>query len=688
MKTRAPWLLVGIGLMLIVPTVWLGVRNGTLPRDPFIMIAIITLIGWAVVGAVLASKNPGNPIGWLMIAFGLGFLVGGFSSEWSTYAYTTNPGALPLREFWAWLSNWWFFVIVTPIPLLLLLYPTGRVRSKRWKPLLWAVVGLGAVATLASMLKPGHLDIGVSVGIENPTGVEALRGVADAVLTVVGILYIVVAIPVCVVAVVVRFRGSSGEERQQMHWLAYVTAVGGVAFTVGALSGIGLDENESNPVNTVAFFMVLIATGLGIPAAIGVALLKYRLWDLDVVLKKTLVAAILVVLIAGASLLGLVLLSAIALDVSAPALVVGLAIGALGWPLLRLARRVADRLVYGGRATPYEILTGFSGRMAESYSTDDILPSMASIVGAGTGAETVTIWLLVGGELRPAAGWPGRTSADESRPTAALFDFEPETFEVRHQGELLGAITVRMPANDPMNSSKERLIRDLASQAGLVLRNVRLIEELRQSRRRIVAAVDEGRRRLERNIHDGAQQQLVALSVKIRLADSMVDRDPERAHELLAQLQAETTDALENLRDLARGIYPPLLQDEGLAAALTAQARRSPIPVRVSPNGIGRYSQDVEATVYFCVLEALSNVTKYANALGVDVELRREDDALAFEVRDDGVGFDRAAATHGTGLQGMMDRVEAIGGRLDVRSAPGAGTIVVGRVPVGAREER
>jgi signal transduction histidine kinase len=312
---------------------------------------------------------------------------------------------------------------------------------------------------------------------------------------------------------------------------------------------------------------------------------------------------------------------------------------------------------------------------------------LASILGAGAGAEAVTIWLLVGGELRPAAGWPEAIRADEPRPMPALIDADPNAFEVRHQGELLGAITVRMPPNDPMNPSKERLIRDLTSQAGLVLRNVRLIEELRQSRRRIVAAVDEGRRKLERNIHDGAQQQLVALSVKMRLADQMIERDPAKAHDLLAQLQGETTDALENLRDLARGIYPPLLVDEGLTAALEAQARRSPVPVRVSPNGIGRYPQEIEATVYFCVLEALNNVAKYANASAVNVELRREDDALAFEVRDDGVGFDPAAAAHGTGLQGMTDRLEAVGGRLDVRSISGAGTRVIGRVPIGARNE-
>jgi signal transduction histidine kinase len=233
-----------------------------------------------------------------------------------------------------------------------------------------------------------------------------------------------------------------------------------------------------------------------------------------------------------------------------------------------------------------------------------------------------------------------------------------------------------------MDPSKDRLIRDLAAQVGLVLRNVRLIEELRESRRRIVAAVDEGRRRLERNIHDGAQQQLVALAVKIRLADAMVERDPAKARELLGQLQTETTDTLEDLRDLARGIYPPLLADEGLAAALEAQARRSPVPVHVSPDSIGRYSEEVEATIYFCCLEALQNVAKYASASAVEIELRQRDGLVAFEVRDDGVGFDTASAHRGTGLQGMADRVEAIGGTLQIRSTPGAGTSVSGRVPV------
>jgi signal transduction histidine kinase len=289
----------------------------------------------------------------------------------------------------------------------------------------------------------------------------------------------------------------------------------------------------------------------------------------------------------------------------------------------------------------------------------------------------------VGSELRPEASWP----TDEPAPSPlrlpgdGLPEFPGETgFEVRHHDELLGALTVAMPPADPMNPAKAKLVADLAAQAGLVLRNVRLIEELRDSRRRLVAAQDEERRRLERNIHDGAQQQLVALAIKLGLAESLVDRDPAKARELMSALRTESSEALENLRDLAGGIYPPLLADQGLAAALTAQARKSPIAVTVESDGIGRYPQDVEATVYFCTLEALQNVAKYADATRVIVRLAVSDGLLTFEVADDGKGFDPAATGYGTGLQGIADRLDSIGGSLAIRSAPGAGTTLTGQI--------
>ena len=258
-----------------------------------------------------------------------------------------------------------------------------------------------------------------------------------------------------------------------------------------------------------------------------------------------------------------------------------------------------------------------------------------------------------------------------------------EVVEVRQQGELLGALTVTMPASEPFDVSKSALVSDLAAQAGLLLRNVRLLEDLRASRQRLVKAQDEERRRLERNIHDGVQQQLVALNVQLGLLARTAERDPAAAARSATELQAQATSTLEDLRDLARGIYPPLLADQGLAAALEAQARKAVVATTVDADGLGRYPQEVEAAVYFSVLEAMNNVAKYAGASRTRIELAQRNGALEFAVRDDGRGFDAASTARGTGLHGIADRLAAIGGEVAIESAPGNGTTIRGSIAVG-----
>jgi signal transduction histidine kinase len=265
-------------------------------------------------------------------------------------------------------------------------------------------------------------------------------------------------------------------------------------------------------------------------------------------------------------------------------------------------------------------------------------------------------------------------------------------FPVQDRGELLGALAVTKPPGEPLTPAEEKLLRDLAAQAGLVLRNVRLTSELRlrlqelaASRKRLVTAQDEERRRLERDIHDGAQQQLVALAIRLRLAEGLVGRDPDRARTMLGELSKETTDAMENLRDLARGIYPPLLADQGLRAALEAQARKAALPVTLELDGVRRYPQEVEAAVYFSCLEALQNVAKYAEAGRVELRLEEGEGQLIFAVRDDGRGFDPAATPKGSGLTNIADRLAALGGGVEVRSRPGEGTEVRGRIPIDSR---
>jgi signal transduction histidine kinase len=273
-----------------------------------------------------------------------------------------------------------------------------------------------------------------------------------------------------------------------------------------------------------------------------------------------------------------------------------------------------------------------------------------------------------------------------SGDTLPAFADETLALPVRHQGEILGALSLTKPPNENVSPVEQKLVNDLAAQAGLILRNSRLIEDLRASRQRLVAAQDEERRRLERNLHDGAQQQLVALAVQARMAESLAGIDPDRERELLRQVQQGVKDALEDLRDLARGIYPPLLADQGLQAALEAQARKVSMPVSVETDGIGRYPQEFEATVYFCVLEALQNASKYADASEVSVRVWRDDADLSFAVVDDGRGFDRGTTTLGTGMRNMADRLAAVGGSLEVWSQPGGGTTVSGRIPIPSVE--
>jgi signal transduction histidine kinase len=308
---------------------------------------------------------------------------------------------------------------------------------------------------------------------------------------------------------------------------------------------------------------------------------------------------------------------------------------------------------------------------------------MAHIVAAGTGAERVVVWLRIDDELRPEAASDGGPHAGPLPVDGHELPLLPDadlSVPVMQQGELLGAISVRMPKAEPLRPAGAQLVADVASQAGLVLSNVGLVEDLRASRQRLVTAQDEARRRLERNLHDGAQQDLVALGIKLRLADMTVE-DPAQTRQILGELKADAAGALANLRDLARGIYPPLLADLGLAAALGAQASKSPLPVTVEADGIGRLGQDTEAAVYFCCLEALQNTAKYAHATQAQICLQAQKETLRFTVTDDGTGYDARHTLMGSGQRNMSDRLAALGGRLDVQSAPGQGTTITGHLP-------
>ncbi len=677
----------------LVPTMILTATNGSFDEDPlFIPVAVMMIAGYSVTGAVLASRQPRNPIGWLLLTIGGLFLLTGLSDELMQWLYRNGPTTNPVAPVVGVITSALWLPMIAIASLLFLLFPTGSVPGPRWRFLPW-VIGVAVVVFLVGMLlQPGPLeDTGLEVEVTNPFGVSALEDVTTLAIAVASTVVLIGIVP-CFVAMLVRFVRARGEERQQVRWLATVAAaVVALALVQIALTLTLGDRIEGSFLGEAFFIATFALLGIGVPVSMGVAVLRYRLYDLDLVVRKTIVFAVLVVLVMIVSLGVLLLVSSTVTDLTRDEVqAVGIAMFLVGlsvWPLWRFARRIADRVVYGGRATPYEVLAAFGHRVGETYSADDVLPRMAELLGQATGATSAHVWIAVGDRFRPVASWPADAPADAIADPASIgsdTDRAPGAAAVRDHGEVLGALSVEMPASDPMSPAKQRIVRDLAAQAGLLLRNVRLIEELRDSRRRIVSAQDDRAKKLERDIHDGAQQQLVALAVKARLARGLTERDPARVGEMLGEIEAETQAALEDLRDLARGIYPPLLADRGLVEALGAQARKSPVPVTIEPDGLGRYRPEVEAGVYFSVLEALQNVAKYADARAVRVVLGAADGEVRFEVTDDGGGFDPSDTKLGTGLQGIVDRVSALGGEVEITSQPGRGTTVAGRVPTSA----
>jgi signal transduction histidine kinase len=651
-----------------------------------------TLFGLATVvvttvGALVSSRRPRNPIGWGLVGAGIAFALSGVAEGYGVNALFTNPGGLPGGDVAAWLTSWLFIAPLFGTPaLLFLLFPDGRLLGRRWRPVIWLTAATTGAASVNAAFSPGRFDDAPFDTVVNPFGVEG--GDVLAVLSL-GWPGMVVSVLAAASSMVVRLRRSRGLERQQLKWIASAAVVFALACLVGVPSYYA-GQTDVGP-------LIIVLAFLTIPVAAGYAILRHRLYDIDVVINRALAFGALAAFITTVYVGVVVGVSALLGRAGNPNIalsILGTAIVAVAFQPARVrAQRLANRLVYGKRATPYEVLAEFSEQAATTVATEEVLPKVARAVGEGTGAERSEVWIRSGSELRLAASWPG--SAPHAPRRIMLVDGHlPDSLSadgavpVRHQNELLGALTVVKPRGEALTDAEQKLLADLASQAGLVLRNVGLtaellarLDELTASRQRLVSAQDEERRRLERNLHDGAQQHLVALKVKLNLAARQAENP--QLKEMLTSLQTDTDEAVEALRELARGIYPPLLAEQGLASALEAQARKSPVPVRLEAAGdFARYPQDVEAAVYFCCLEALQNVAKYADASTVVLRLFEDDGKLCFTVRDDGAGFDTETAPRGSGTQNMSDRLEVFSGRLEVVSSPGQGTSVRGELPL------
>ena len=669
---RLAWLVFGLSVLGLIAGIAMDVSSTG--GDPLFAVIVFS---FPTMGFIVLNRKPRTVLGWLMLSMGVAFALpfGSYANYALNGPYAPLPGAgiaLALEG-----PVWVPFIGISGF--LLLLFPDGHLPTRRWRWFAW-LCGIGLVVlSLTIIFYPGTFEDSGYPNVVNPFGLSILGKIGDSVFTLAAFAPLTVVGGA--VAVIRRLRRTTDPvQRQQLRWLAWSAAVIAssyvLAFFPQAIFHAAPGSSWENWLGTFA-----VMTFILIPITIGISVLKYRLYEIDVVIRKTVVFAVLgasiavvyFALVAGIGVLVGTRSSALASGIAAAVVAIAFQ------PARRWARRAADRVVYGGRATPYEVLTEFGENLADTYGAEDVLPRLARVLGEGVGAEQARVWLGAGSARRVVATWAAGERADGE---------DDLLVDVRHQGQILGALSVRMPANDPIDDSRARLVTDLAAQAGLVMRNAGLVEDLRESRRRLVAAQDLERRKLERNIHDGAQQQLVALAVKLRLAQSLIVRDPDRAEALLTELLSESNRALDDLRDLARGIYPPLLADKGLAAALEAQAARSPVPTTVASDGVGRYPQEIEAAAYFSCLEAMQNIAKYADARAVSITLATSDGRLVFRIADDGVGFDPAATGYGTGLLGIADRLAVLDGSLLVDSSPGQGTRIIGSLPVPAEDAR
>ncbi len=644
------------------------------------LLYVLTVALLATIGALIASRHTSNPIGWLCCTWALLFAAEMFASEYATSTLLASPGRLVPGAAWAaWLAEILNIHIVLIVPVLLL-FPDGHLPGRRWRLVLWLVAASAVVSELFLALRPGPL--GSAPTLANPlgiAGVDAAFGVPFR-LSIVGT---VVAALLAAVALALRLRRARGDERQQLKWIAYV----GVLLALAFLAGFSAPR-ELQPMVQLVFFVVLD----GFLLTLGLAILKYRLYAIDLVINKTLVYGALAVLIASAYIAIVVGLGALVGARGEPnfilALVATAAVAVAFEPLRQRVQRLANRLVYGHRATPYEVLSQFSRRMAEALSIDEVLPRMAEAAARGVEGLSGRVRVFVPGGADRVVTWP-----IDSRNSA--FD---RTELVLHQGEPVGEIAVARHHGEALMPAEAALLRDLAAQAGPALSNVRLnlelqarlrqlaaqAEDVRASRQRIVAAQDAERRRLERDIHDGAQQHLVAIAVNARLARQVLESAPVRAGTLLEEISAQVDDALETLRGLARGIFPPVLADRGLLPALRSHVSRSGSSIRLDADASvarARFDPRIESPLYFCCLEALQNAAKHAVGAPINVDLSADSTTLTFAVTDQGPGFNTGSAHNGTGLQGMLDRMAAVGGTLEVVSAPGEGTTIRGRAP-------
>jgi signal transduction histidine kinase len=677
----------------------IGVPSGQSP-DPFFGLITITVVGgFATIGRLIVTRA-GNPIGWIFLGVGVAGALGLPAEGYLLASYQTPYVAtLPGTEVAGVIATVMPAVAAMAFPMLFLLFPTGRPPTRRWNWVAWLWLTGVALSLVWLLLRPGSIyrEPG-RFSIHNPIGLSSLEQLRFVFFDA-GSAAILVAAAASIVSLVVRYRRSRGEERQQLKWLMLVAVAALAIFLSMALLSPFLDDDGVGTViENVLWASLVLVLAVGIPVATVLAIFRYRLYDVDLVISKTIVYAGLALFISLAYVAIVVGVGELfgGDDASAALQLAATATVAIAFePARERLQRFGNRLVYGRRATPYEVMSSFGHRMAAVPSIDAVLPDMAETAARGVGGTAAKVTLLLGDGRTRSVTWPAEGPVEA--PSFAL--------PVTYAGSPIGEIGIAKPSNEPLRPAERRLLEDLAGHAGLALHNVRLASdleanaeelaaqthEIERSRERLVTARDGQRRRLERELRDGIGAELAAIRDEIGSDAERVITDPDGVQRSLDALGVRAKEVLDELRDIARGIFPPLLIDKGLAAALESHVRKSAggTTLEIDPRVAGaRFEPASENAVYFCSVQALQNAQRHAPGANVTIRLGVDGpDVLTFVVRDDGAGFDPATVELREGMQIMTDRVAALGGTIAVESSPGKGTTVSGRIPAPSREE-
>jgi signal transduction histidine kinase len=624
-------------------------------------------VSFSILGAVIVPRLPTNPLGWLFCAAGFVSAVVHFSAQYAIYALLAQPSSLPAGEALAWLASWIWILYIGLIGLLLLLFPTGRLLSSRWRWLVWLTMVVVLMAMISAAFSSGAVD---GLGpIQNPLGIEGMDNVYEALSSFMFPLLFVAAAS----SLFVRLRRALGVERQQIKWFAYAAATFALGIIPAYMIPLAIDTSLWFERAGLAIFVAGLA---GIPISMGIAILRYRLYDIDLIINRTLVYGALTASVVGLYVLVVGYLGALFQtdDLLVSLLATGL-IAVLFAPLRDRLQRAVNRLMYGERDDPYAVVSRLGERLEATLAPEAVLPTITETVREALKLPYAAITLTENGAAP-------RIAASVGKPVEKPLRL-PLTYQSEPVGELL--LGPRAPG-ETFGPADRRLLEGLARQAGVAAYAVRLTTDLQRSRERLVAAREEERRRLRRDLHDGLGAQLAGLNVQAGTLRRLIGRDPAAADELVVELREELRGAIADIRRLVYDLRPPALDDLGLVAALHQLAERYGAEgeqLRVSveaPDDLPHLPAAVEVAIYRIAQEALTNVVRHARAQKCVVRLAVDED-VTLEIVDNGVGIP-AERTAGVGLSSMYERTAELGGRCVVEPASKSGTRVLVRLPL------